>query len=69
MEYYIVGDKGEHKDCLVCLCGNNFDHAEEVLYRLTHEPTRSELKIIDEHTNLRIEEEKSEDCWWNYGCD
>ena len=69
MEYIIVGDKEEHKGCLVCLCGSNLAHAEEVLYRLTHEPTKSELRTIDGHINLKIEEEKDEDCWWNNGCD
>jgi hypothetical protein len=67
MEYIIVGDTEKYKGCLVCLCGNDLEHAQDVLYRLTHEPTKHELDIIDGHINLRIEEEKQEDCWWNDG--
>ncbi len=68
-EYIIVGDTEEYKGCLVCLCGNEYDHAKDVLHRMLNNPNPNDKMLKKGCTNLRIKEVVSEDCWWHYGCD
>lgn len=68
-EYFIVGDTNEFEDCLACVCGNNLKRAEDTLYRFLNNPTKDDSKLINGYKNLRIKEDKSENCWWKNGCD
>ena len=68
-EYIIIGDTERYEDCLVCLCGNSFEHAQEILYRMLNNPTENDKRMMERHTNFRIKEVVEKDCWWNYGCD
>ena len=68
-EYVIIGDTEKYEDCLVFLCGTSYKHAENMLERLTNNPTEDDKKLIAEFTNLRIKEVEETNCWWNYGCD
>lgn len=68
-EYIIIGDTEQFKDCLVCLCGSSFDHAQSILRRMLNNPTDNDKKLMEKQTNLRIKEVAEKDCWWNYGCD
>lgn len=69
MEYIIVGDTKEFKGCLIYTCGASKEHAEEVLHRMLNNPNEQDKKELEEHTNVRIAEEKDEDCWWNGNLD
>lgn len=70
-EFIIVGDYEEFKDptCLIYVCGKNRTRAEEVLNRMLTNPNEQDKKLLKKATNIRIEEVKSDDCWWNHGCD
>lgn len=69
-EYVIIGDTERYEGCLVCLCGTSFEYAKKVLNRMLNNPTENDKLLTIGHTNLRVEEVVSEDCWWNiYGCD
>ena len=65
MEYIIVGDTKEFKGCLIYTCGGSKEHAEEVLHNMLTNPSEQDKKELAEYTNVRIYEEKDEDCWWN----
>ena len=67
VEYIIIGDTPRFNDCLVALCGNDKAWAERVLDRMQNNPTENDKIISKGHTNLRIKEVESKDCWWNYG--
>lgn len=55
MDYVIVGDTGDYKDCLVMVCGKSYENAKKTL---------EELKQTDDrHSNLRIEQ--TDNGWWN----
>lgn len=69
VEYIIVGDTEKYKDCLVRVAGKTFEQADQVLNRMLNNPNDNDKKLIKCHTNLRIKEVDSKDCWWNYGCD
>lgn len=64
-EYIIVGDTEKYKDCLVYTVGKDRDHAEKVLQRMFTNPGPDDLEVLKDHTNLRIKEVKSSECWWN----
>lgn len=66
MEYVIVGDTKEYEGCLVCICGTK-ENAEECLHRMLTNPNDNDKKLIEGHTNLRIDTVKDDDCWWNQG--
>lgn len=68
-EYVIIGDTENYKDCLVCLCGTSFEHANKVLDKMLNNPTENDKKIMAGHTNLRVKEVSVDDCWWRNGCD
>ena len=68
-EYIIIGDTEQFKDCLVCVCGSSFKHANETLYRMLNNPTEHDKKMMAGHKNFKINEVSEENCWWNYGCD
>lgn len=67
-EYIIVGDTDKHKDCLIYICGT-YENAKRCLNRMLNNPNYNDIKIMDNHTNFRIKEVLSKDCWWNYGTD
>lgn len=66
-EYIIVGDTKEFKGCLIYTCGTSKEHAEEVLNKMLTNPSEQDKKVLEEHSNVRIAEEESENCWWNQG--
>ena len=78
MEYIIVGDVYAQKDgvkllrndgCLVLICGKSYENAQASLNRILTNPDENDKKLMKDHENLRIEEVKDEDCWWNFGTD
>ena len=64
-DFVIVGDTENYKECLICTCGTK-EHAEEVLKRITENPTETDRKQTKGHTNLRVKEVADEDCWWRW---
>lgn len=67
MAYYtIIGDKKNHKDCLIYTCGT-LENAKKTLDQILNNPTKNDLYMTKGHTNIRISEEKEEDCWWING--
>ena len=64
-EFIIVGDTKDYKECLVCLAETSRTYAEERLDKLVNHPSETDLVISAGHTNLRIKEVESKDCWWN----
>lgn len=68
-EYIIVSDIEKYKGCLVCVCGESEDRANEILERMTNNPTENDKAISKGHTNLRIEKVPKENCWWNGNLD
>lgn len=64
-EYVIAGDTERHKDCLIRPVGEDLEHAQEVLERMLNNPDSNDLKLMEGHTNIRIEKTKKENCWWN----
>ena len=58
VEYIIVGDCGKYTDCLVELCGTDYNKALVALAKYQKEG-------YNNHTNFRIKEEVSKTCWWN----
>lgn len=67
IEYTIVGTHKIYGDCLICLAGTDRSKAEEVLKEITTDPTARKDYKIGDFTNVRINEECSDECWWNYG--
>jgi hypothetical protein len=65
IEYIIVGDTERYKGCLIYRCGNNRDDAEKCLKRLLNAPNDNDKFVSKGHTNIRIEEIDSSECWWN----
>lgn len=59
-EYVIVGDTKNYIGCLVATCGTNKEYANKILDYMINNPA-----LCKGHNNLRIEEIKSQDCWWN----
>ena len=68
-EFVIVGDTETSQGCLVCLCGADYKRACEILERILYNPTPNDLLSIKGHSNLRIEEVASENCWWHGNLD
>ena len=68
-EYIIIGDTAKYKDCLVYVCGTSRPWAEQVLHKMLTEPTEHDKKILQTHSNLRVEEVPEKDCWWNGNLD
>ena len=70
VEYVIVGDTPEYKNCLVYVIGLSLEVvAEQVLNRMLNNPNENDKRLIKDHTNLRIEAVDKKDCWWNDNCD
>ena len=68
-EYIIVGDTEEYKGCLVYVGFHSQESAEQVIQRILTNPTENDKRVTKGHSNLRVKEVNSEDCWWNYGTD
>jgi hypothetical protein len=69
VEYIIVGDTDKYEGCLVCLAGDTREGAEELLNNMLTNPSDNAKVLMEGHTNLRVKQVKSRDCWWNYGTD
>lgn len=69
MEYIIVGDTEHYMGCLVYVGMHTKESAEEELQRMLTNPTENDKRLIAGHTNLRVEEVRAKDCWWNYSTD
>ena len=69
IEYTVVGTIEGRGDFLICLAGSDKARAEEILKETITDPKRRKELRLDEYnyTNIRLNEEYSDDCWWNYG--
>ena len=69
IEYTVVGTIEGRGDFLICLAGSDKARAEEILKEITTDPKRRKELRLDEYnyTNIRLNEEYSDDCWWNHG--
>lgn len=68
-DYVIVGDTKEYEGCLVCIAGNTYEKANEVLNCMLNNPTENDKQLMRDHTNFRIEFVEEEDCWWHGNLD
>ena len=68
-DYVIVGDTKNYDGCLVCVCGNSYRLAQQTLHRMLNSPTENDKKLMQGHSNLRVEEVPAKECWWQNGCD
>ena len=66
-QYIIAGDTEKYKGCLIYTCGSSIETAKKSLDRILNNPTKDDLFSIKGLTNIRILEEKEEDCWWLNG--
>ena len=62
-DYVIVGDTEEYKSCLIRICGESEEEANEVLNRMLTNPTEQDKEDLKKHTNVRIE--LAIDGWWH----
>lgn len=69
IEYTVVGTIEGRGDFLICLAGSDKARAEEILKETITDPKRRKELRLDEYnyTNIRLNEEYSDDCWWNHG--
>lgn len=60
----IVGDTkdGKYKGCMIWVAGNTKEQAEETLARIKANPDKYEKQRLEEHENIRVEEDK--DPWY-----
>lgn len=65
MEYIIVGDTAEYKECLVYTCGKSKERAKEVLSRMLTNPDENDKLVMRGMFNFKIKTVEDEDCWWN----
>ena len=63
-DFIIVGDTEEHGECLVCVVGRKRESAEMTLERMLNNPTLTDKRLMEGHSNFRIREVPAEDCWW-----
>lgn len=63
MEYIIVGDTAEYKDCLVYVCCGGREYAEQTLERMMNDPNDNDKRIMQTHKNLRVKE--TDNGWWD----
>lgn len=67
-DYIIIGDTEKYKGCLVCVCGTK-QRAEECLARMLAKPTANDKRLMEGHSNLRIEGVPKKNCWWHGNLD
>lgn len=65
MGYIIVGDTEKYEGCLVYTVAGDREFAEQVLNKIKTQPTDLDKAVLKTHKNLRVEETKPEDEWWN----
>lgn len=66
VRYIIVGDTEKYRGCLVCTCGGKSkEDADKQLERMRKNPTENDKRIMEGHSNLRVEEVAQKDCWWD----
>lgn len=56
MEYIIVGDTAEYKECLVYTCGKSKERAKEVLSRMLTNPNENDKLVMRGMFNLSSQE-------------
>lgn len=64
-EYIIVGDTEKYGTCLIYTCGTNKEHAEKVLERMLNNPDAEDKRVMETHSNIRINDVAEKDQWWN----
>ena len=69
MEYLIVGDTKNYKDCLIYRCGDNRENAEKILNRLLNIPSNDDKIVSKGHFNIKIKKIDDSECWWNDAVD
>ena len=69
MEYLIVGDTKNYKDCLIYRCGDNRENAEKILNRLLNNPSNDDKIVSKGHFNIKIKKIDDSECWWNDAVD
>lgn len=69
MNYLIKGDVGTYNNCLIYVCGNSLELAQQCLERMLNNPTENDKKLIQGAKNLRIEEASEKKCWWEINDD
>lgn len=65
VEFTIIGDTKDYGACLIYTCGKSFENAKKVLYRMEHNPDAEDVRVMQTHSNIRINEIESRKCWWN----
>lgn len=70
-DYYIMATydmgNGRQSDCLVCLAGHSEEQAEQAKARVLAEMQSGNKRYANIVGNVRIDKDKSEECWWNQG--
>lgn len=64
-QYNIVGDTPHLTGCLVMPCGEDKENAEDILYRMEHSPTPTDLRMTTGFTNLRVVPASGTQLWDN----
>ena len=65
VEYTIIGDTEKYGPCLIYTCGKNRKTAEQVLNRMQTNPNVEDIRVMETHSNIRIDEVEEKDQWWN----
>ena len=66
-EFIVVGDSDRYgyKGCLVCLMGHDEVKACERFDQMMNKPTDNDMKLMEGHSNFRLEKVRSDGAWWN----
>lgn len=65
MPFIIVGDTDKYKGCLIYPVAGDREKAEEILHQILTNPTENDIRVTEGCTNLRVEYEDENNCWWN----
>lgn len=65
IEYIIVGDTPRYEGCLVRVCGSDLENAEYILNQMLNNPTPTDLRLMEGHSNFRIKPVEEKYQWWN----
>ena len=61
IDYFITGVGESGRRSLIYTCGKDKEHAENTLIKVMNDE-----KVTSEYDEIRVDEEVSKDCWWNY---
>ena len=64
-DYVIMGDTERFTSCLVAIAGKTYQDAEKVLNRMLNNPNEVDKRLMQRHTNFRIEFVEEGKCWWH----